>query len=212
MASISEKEPLFHSDLSSRNAHTRSHHRSYSTTSSILLVEAQQTPSRSTLSLRTKLLLAMVAIPSYLLASSAISHLQPIHPLNKVIRSPTSSAPAPDPQSTPQAGSTASTTALIDGPFGSVLGPVVSSNFPDPAIVWEDGISYAFATNNRGIGSDLIHVQMATSTDNETWTLLPQDALPSIGGWQTGYKVWAPDVIRLVTTDQILDLDDADRY
>lgn len=143
----------------------------------------------------------MVAIPSYLLAAAAVSQLGSAIPLNKVIRSP---IPDPEPQTNPQASASnpsyESSAAYLDGPFGSVLGPVVSSNFPDPAIIWEDGISYAFATNNRGIGPDLVHVQVATSTDNETWTLLDHfDALPQVGAWQTGIKVWAPDVVKLVS-------------
>ncbi|RMZ83538.1 hypothetical protein DV738_g1085, partial [Chaetothyriales sp. CBS 135597] len=82
-------------------------------------------------------------------------------------------------------------------PFGSVIGPLVTSNFPDPAITRDNGVSYAFATNNRGAGGVLRHVQIATSTDDKTWTLLTQDALPVLGAWQTGARVWAPDVVRV---------------
>jgi len=44
----------------------------------------------------------------------------------------------------------------------------------------------------------MIHIQMATSTDNKTWTYLQgRDALPHTGAWATGNRTWSPDVIRL---------------
>ena len=86
--------------------------------------------------------------------------------------------------------------------FATVLGPVVDLNFPDPSIIHVNGISYAFATNNRGVGGEMIHVQMATSTDNETWTYLQgQDALPDVSAWSTGERVWAPDIVQVVRAE-----------
>ncbi|RMZ78457.1 hypothetical protein DV737_g3904, partial [Chaetothyriales sp. CBS 132003] len=82
-------------------------------------------------------------------------------------------------------------------PFGSIVGPLITANFPDPAIIHDNGVSYAFATNNRAFGGTMRHVQIATSTDNLTWTVLPDDALPIVGAWQTGARVWAPDVVRV---------------
>jgi hypothetical protein len=80
-----------------------------------------------------------------------------------------------------------------------VVGPIITSNFPDPAIYWEDGLTYAFATNNRGESpAGMIHVQVATSRDNITWEVSTQDALPQVGAWETGTKVWAPDVVKVV--------------
>ena len=77
----------------------------------------------------------MVAIPTYLLASTAISSF----------RSPESTAkPSPTP---------AVFLNLHDqSDFTSVLGPITTDNFPDPAILYHNGVSYAFATNNKGIG------------------------------------------------------------
>ncbi|EXJ79659.1 hypothetical protein A1O3_07939 [Capronia epimyces CBS 606.96] len=130
----------------------------------------------------------MVAIPAYLLASSAVSSLGPLTPRDIVIRSP-----QPEPLPTSSAAGGPST-----NPFASVIGPLVETNFADPGIIHVDGVSYAFATNNRGVGADMIHVQIATSTDNQTWTLLTHhDALPQIGAWETGARVWAPDVVQL---------------
>ncbi|KIX10520.1 uncharacterized protein Z518_01603 [Rhinocladiella mackenziei CBS 650.93] len=132
----------------------------------------------------------MVAIPAYLLASSAVTSLGPLMPRDTVIRSP-----QPVPQPAPQS------TALSDSssdPFASVLGPLVEVNFPDPAIIYVDGVSYAFATNNKGVGGEMIHVQVATSTDNQTWAMMDHyDALPQVAAWETGARVWAPDVVQL---------------
>ncbi|KAJ9612554.1 hypothetical protein H2200_004151 [Cladophialophora chaetospira] len=131
----------------------------------------------------------MVAIPTYMLASTGVTSLGSLWPRNSVIRSP---EPAPAPQ-------TSSTTVISDSnPFASIVGPHISSNFPDPAIIAFDGVSYAFATNNRQPAPNHINIQVATSTDNQTWTLLDgHDALPSLGAWETGAGVWAPDVIQL---------------
>jgi hypothetical protein len=84
--------------------------------------------------------------------------------------------------------------------FQSIYGPVVPENFPDPSVIYLNGTSYAFATNNKGFGPyGMIHVQVATSTDNQTWTILDElDALPEVADWQSPKGVWAPDVVQLV--------------
>lgn len=145
-------------------------------------------------SFNSRLLAAMVAIPSALLASSIVSHIANVGPLNAAVQffdhavrhvaSP-SLAARDDPISS----------------FATVRGPVVDLNFPDPTIIYHNGTSYAFATNNRGVGGKMINVQMATSTDNKTWTYLQgRDALPDVGTWATGGRVWAPDVVQVVRT------------
>lgn len=73
-------------------------------------------------------------------------------------------------------------------------GPVITSNFPDPAFINVGGTYYAFATSN---GAQ--NVQIATSPDFDTWTVTGSDALPTIPSWSTG-GVWAPDVAQLVRT------------
>ncbi len=79
----------------------------------------------------------------------------------------------------------------------SIAGPVIQSNFPDPAVIQVGSTWYAFATNN---GAQ--HIPYATSPDFNTWTVAEgQDALPSVGGWSNGNNVWAPDVIQLVRKD-----------
>lgn len=84
------------------------------------------------------------------------------------------------------------------GPFSSLRGPHITSNFPDPCVIYHDGITYAFGTNNRKIGPAHVHVQVAESTNNKTWTLQSHlDALPNVGPWQSGRAIWAPDVKHL---------------
>ena len=78
----------------------------------------------------------------------------------------------------------------------SIKGPLIAQTFPDPSILYHDGITYAFATNNHQ-SEDPVHVQIATSYDNATWSIEDVDALPNIAPWQTGRAVWAPDVKHL---------------
>lgn len=81
----------------------------------------------------------------------------------------------------------------------SVTGPVISANFPDPSFILVSGTWYAFATNGNGV-----HVQVATSPDFNTWTVLSgYDALPNVGSWSNGGDVWAPDIITLVSTNHL---------
>jgi hypothetical protein len=137
----------------------------------------------------------MVAIPTALLASSIISSIPNVGPLNAAVRYFGNAVRQVESPPVVSRGDPASY-------FATVLGPVVDLNFPDPAIIHVDGTSYAFATNNRGAGGEMIHVQMATSTDNETWTYLQgQDALPDVGAWGTGGRVWAPDIVQVVRVE-----------
>jgi beta-xylosidase len=139
-------------------------------------------PIRAGIPLRIKALLTIVAIPAYLLATTAYQSLAPF------LHKPTEPLPIPRHNFTQTSISA----------YATVEGPHINSNFPDPAIIHVDGVSYSFATNNRGLGPHgMIHVQMASSTDNVTWTLSEKDALPHVGAWETGTRVWAPDVVQL---------------
>lgn len=71
-------------------------------------------------------------------------------------------------------------------------GPVITSDFADPAFINVGGTYYAFATTN---GAQ--NIQIATSPDFDTWTVTGGDALPSVPSWSTG-ETWAPDVIQIV--------------
>ena len=84
-------------------------------------------------------------------------------------------------------------------------GPVITSNFPDPAFNNVRGTYYAFATSN---GAQ--NVQIATSPDFDTWTVTGSDALPTIPSWSTG-DVWAPDVVQLVRICVYLTKSETDR-
>lgn len=202
----SEKEPLL-------AAHSRHPYpQGYSSLTSVPYIRSPKSPSSDTTSsnpshssdahsffpssLHIQILIAiMVAIPTYMLASTAIANLGPLEPRNSVIRSP-----QPDPLPQSSSSSSLVTSDPSSDPFASILGPHISTNFPDPAIIYVDGVSYAFATNNRQPAPDHINIQVATSTDNQTWTMVEQhDALPTLGAWETGAGVWAPDVVQLVS-------------
>ncbi|KAL6719759.1 hypothetical protein ACLMJK_001680 [Lecanora helva] len=79
-------------------------------------------------------------------------------------------------------------------------GPLMSSNFPDPAFIEVDGIYYAFSTQSGGA-----NVPMASSKDMQSMDLLVdaqgrlQDAMPTLPPWtpKDNPAIWAPDVIQL---------------
>ncbi|VDC05883.1 unnamed protein product [Peniophora sp. CBMAI 1063] len=75
----------------------------------------------------------------------------------------------------------------------SIDGPVITANFPDPAILTVNGTYFVFSTTSAGK-----HVPVQTSTDFVNWKPLA-DALPTVGAWSNGHNVWAPDVIQLGT-------------
>jgi hypothetical protein len=146
------------------------------------LLESQSTLDRLRHSWYFKAGLTMVAIPAYFLAHAVYSSLASL--LHEGATIPI-----------PRHNLTETHTSI--SAFATVQGPHVTQNFPDPAIIHVDGISYSFATNNRKTGPDLIHIQMATSTDNVTWIMSKDDALPHVGAWETGEGIWAPDVVQL---------------
>ena len=130
----------------------------------------------SSLPVRAKLLLVMVALSSALIASSLFATFDCL-----------------------TAAPTSSISSVSTSNFATVAGPVVHLNFPDPTIIHVGGVTYAFATTNRAFHTSMIHVQMATSKDNVTWTYLEgTDALPYTGSWATGNRTWSPDVVQLV--------------
>jgi len=76
-----------------------------------------------------------------------------------------------------------------------IQGPVITSDFPDPSIIKVGDTWYAFGTQSVFDYTD-IRVQLATSTDFNTWTVTGNDAMGTLGGWvdQAQPLVWAPDV------------------
>lgn len=78
-------------------------------------------------------------------------------------------------------------------PPGSFQNPVLRSDFPDPGVIYVDGVFYAYATNGAGK-----NIQAAKSTDLVRWELLP-DAMPALPKWAQfgGGFVWAPEVIKV---------------
>ncbi|KAI5208978.1 glycoside hydrolase family 43 protein [Aureobasidium subglaciale] len=81
----------------------------------------------------------------------------------------------------------------------SQSGPHITTDFPDPSILRVGDVWYAFAGQSL-YDYKSSHIQLATSTDFETWTLQPgNDMLPDLPSWVDASKkhVWAPDVNHL---------------
>ena len=91
------------------------------------------------------------------------------------------------------AGEDADPTAASSSPAGPAAdgNPVLDEDFPDPDILEVDGTYYAYATNTA-----TLNVQVATSTDLESWELSDTDALPELPSWVIPGKTWAPEVSR----------------
>lgn len=66
---------------------------------------------------------------------------------------------------------------------------LIDQDFPDPDVLPTDDGYLAFATN-----SPAANVQIASSADLVSWTVLRQDALPSLPEWATTGRTWAPTV------------------
>jgi beta-xylosidase len=66
--------------------------------------------------------------------------------------------------------------------------PVYGNNFADPQVVAVDNVYYAFATNGA-----LGNIQTLRSSDLVSWVEVG-DALPSLPGWTSPGRVWAPEV------------------
>ena len=79
---------------------------------------------------------------------------------------------------------------------------MINENFPDPSwIRAEDGTCYAFATNNPVV--TLVQLASAPAATGH-WTVLPQDALPTVGAWCNGIEVWARDVRQVADGSYVL--------
>ena len=73
--------------------------------------------------------------------------------------------------------------------------PVIDQDFPDPDVLEVDDTYYAYATND---GTE--NVQVATSTDLESWEVSDEDALPELPSWIIPGKTWAPEVTQIGST------------
>lgn len=69
------------------------------------------------------------------------------------------------------------------------IAPVLTRDFPDPDVLQIGDEYYAYATN-----ANLRNVQVAVSTDLESWQRLPDDGMPALPSWVVPGKTWAPEV------------------
>jgi beta-xylosidase len=64
-------------------------------------------------------------------------------------------------------------------------------DFPDPTILLDGGLYYAYSTNAAGH-----NIPVMTSSDLRTWSD-PTDALPELPSWAHGGRTWAPAVVEV---------------
>jgi arabinan endo-1,5-alpha-L-arabinosidase len=75
-----------------------------------------------------------------------------------------------------------------------IKNPVISSDFPDPAVIRANGKYYAYATQSE-TSDDTWNIQVASSTDLQNWQLIG-DALPGEPVWASNtQEFWAPHVL-----------------
>ncbi|KAI0884137.1 glycoside hydrolase family 43 protein [Annulohypoxylon maeteangense] len=81
--------------------------------------------------------------------------------------------------------------ARARGPWN---GPVMDISFPDPTLLIEGKVWYAYATSGGSTG----HIPLATSNDGNKWTWTKKDALPDVGSWidPSNRGIWAPSVFK----------------
>ncbi len=72
-------------------------------------------------------------------------------------------------------------------PAPAYANPVIDHNFPDPSLLSDRGMFYAYATNS---GPNML---CARSGDLVHWTDLP-DAMPALPDWARPGRTWAPTV------------------
>jgi arabinan endo-1,5-alpha-L-arabinosidase len=65
----------------------------------------------------------------------------------------------------------------------------LDADFPDPDVLRTGDDYFAYATNGSGF-----NVQVARSSDLESWSPVERDALPLLPDWALPGKTWAPDV------------------
>lgn len=104
--------------------------------------------------------------------------------------SPAPGAATSAPDAVASQGVSASQGTPTSVPAGMFVNPVITDNYPDPALLEADGTFYLYATEGEGG-----NVQVRTSTDLITWTAGP-DALPTLGDWALTGKTWAPEVLK----------------
>ncbi|KAF2156088.1 glycoside hydrolase family 43 protein [Myriangium duriaei CBS 260.36] len=81
----------------------------------------------------------------------------------------------------------------------------ISTDFPDPSVLYDGNTWYVFASQSEYDNKN-IHIQLAQSTDFNTWTLQQgYDALPQLPSWAVDNgAVWAPDINKLADGSYLL--------
>ncbi|KAI0139377.1 glycoside hydrolase family 43 protein [Hypoxylon sp. NC0597] len=73
-------------------------------------------------------------------------------------------------------------------------GPVMDISFPDPTLLIDGKVWYAYATSSDNHG----HIPLAVSNDGNKWTWTKKDAMPDVGPWidPSNRGIWAPSVFK----------------
>ncbi len=69
--------------------------------------------------------------------------------------------------------------------------PAVSEDFPDPSVLYANGVYYAYSTE---VGFD--DVPYVTSTNGTQWSSTMGDALPTLPSWASFGETWGPTVAK----------------
>ncbi|MGO9343939.1 MAG: family 43 glycosylhydrolase [Acidimicrobiales bacterium] len=76
-----------------------------------------------------------------------------------------------------------------DPALGATWEPVINHDFPDPAVLYSNGVYYAYSTE---VLDD--NVPFTTSTDAAHWSSDYGDAMPTLASWVSFGHTWAPTV------------------
>ena len=69
--------------------------------------------------------------------------------------------------------------------------PVFDHDFPDPDVLVDDGVYYAYSTQQLQTG---VPVPGATSADGLAWSTSATDIVPRLPYWATPGNTWSPTV------------------
>ena len=86
-----------------------------------------------------------------------------------------------------------------DQAFGATWQPVINHDFPDPAVLYSNGVYYAYSTQVLGD-----NVPFTSSTDGVHWSSALGDAMPTLASWATSGHTWAPTVAKDAASQYVM--------
>lgn len=146
---------------------------------------------------------ATQAATSVLVTAHATPSAQPVSPtavatavsaaMDTVVATVQATEQATGAATTGTSGAVGGTTTAGPASGKTYTNPVLAYDFPDPFVLEDNGMYYAYATNGAGK-----NIQAARSPDLVNWELLT-DAMPALPSWAKlgGSFVWAPEVMKI---------------